>query len=121
MWDRAANISLDLEYPRHGVSHGPLHSRVVRLLVRSTRPINLHGLPYIMHTELWPATKRRPGRPRLGSDPTRAGKSQLLMARVPDELVEIVDQVGREQGARGRSEALRKALELLRELKKQEP
>jgi len=45
----------------------------------------------------------------------------MLMARVPDELVEIVEQVGREQGARGRSEALRKALELLRELKKQEP
>jgi metal-responsive CopG/Arc/MetJ family transcriptional regulator len=43
------------------------------------------------------------------------------MARVPDELVEVVDQVGREQGARGRSEALRKALELLRELKKQKP
>ena len=63
------------------------------------------------------SSKRRPGRPRLGSDPTRGGKSQMLMARVPDELLEIVDQVGREQGARGRSEALRKAIELLRELK----
>jgi len=41
----------------------------------------------------------------------------MLMARVPDELVEIVEQVGREQGARGRSEAVRKAIELLRELK----
>jgi hypothetical protein len=73
-----------------------------------------------MYTELW-STKRRPGRPRLGSDPTRPGASHLLMARVPDELVAVVDQVGREQGARGRSEALRKALELLRELKKQKP
>jgi metal-responsive CopG/Arc/MetJ family transcriptional regulator len=39
------------------------------------------------------------------------------MARFPDELVEFIEQVGREQGSRGRSEALRKAIELLRELK----
>jgi len=39
------------------------------------------------------------------------------MARVPDELVKVVDEVGKEHGAKCRSESLRKALELLRELK----
>jgi metal-responsive CopG/Arc/MetJ family transcriptional regulator len=41
----------------------------------------------------------------------------MLVARVPDTLLTVVDEVGKEQGARGRSESLRKALELLRELK----
>ena len=54
---------------------------------------------------------------RMGGRPRVLGKSSMLVARVPDTLLTVVDEVGKEQGARGRSESLRKALELLRELK----
>ena len=54
---------------------------------------------------------------RMGGRPRVLGKSSMLVARVPDTLLTVVDEVGKEHGARGRSESLRKALELLRELK----